>query len=185
MHDIVANVETSLPFMAIERRNGLFKTGARISIRRLSTNKWWNGGSSTWVDDIVYNSMTHIAKGSHEYLMTFPASGEYQLLYTDADELMINDSYTITVYPEERLEASVLRGEGATVGTITILEDSVPVADADVWVTSDEAGLNIVAGTLQSNSVGEVEFWLDEGVTYYIWGQKDGHNFDNPQEVVW
>jgi hypothetical protein len=190
MHDIVVNVETTIPFQALNRINGDTKIGARLSIKRQSTGKWWDGNTDTWVDSISYNSMTHIAHGDHEYLMTFPYTGEYKLLFTHADGYMVNDSYIVTVYPEERIVesdvATTLRGPGADEGTVTVLDgNGDPVADADVWVSTDEDGLLVIAGTLQSNSEGKSTFWLDEGVTYYIWGQKDGRNFDNPTEVVW
>lgn len=69
-------------------------------------------------------------------------------------------------------------GPGASPCTLTITDDGTalgtPVADADVWLTSDAAGTNTVAGTLQTDSAGEVTFLLDPGVTYYVWAQKDG-----------
>jgi hypothetical protein len=190
MHDIVVNVETIIPFQALNRVTGEAKTGARISIKRRANVQWWNGDTNTWVGSIVYNDMTHTTHGAHEYPMTFPYTGEYQLMFTHDDGFMVNDSYVITVYPEQRIieadVASTLRGPGADEGTVTVLDNlNHPVADADVWVSTDEDGELVIAGTLQSNSEGKVTFWLDEGLTYYIWGQKDGRNFDNPTETVW
>jgi len=76
-------------------------------------------------------------------------------------------------------------GAGADSVTLTLQEgDESPIADADVWITTDAAGATVVAGTSQTNSVGEVTFMLDAGLTYYRWAQKDGYNFDNPQEFV-
>jgi hypothetical protein len=189
MQDIIVGVETSIPMMSLNRVTGDYKVGARISIKRLSTNKWWNGNS--WEDDIAYLDMTHTGLGAHIYLMTFPAAGDYQLLFTHADGYMVNDSYIITVYPENRIEDSdldsVLRGPGADEGSITLAVGVglTPVADADVWISSDPDGLVIIAGTLQTNSDGKVTFWLDTGVTYYVWAQKDSKNFDNPAAIVW
>lgn len=75
-------------------------------------------------------------------------------------------------------------GWGAAVGsgadrctqTITNSTTGLPVADADVWITSDAGGNNVVAGTLQTNSQGNATFLLDAGVSYYLWMQKDGVN---------
>jgi hypothetical protein len=53
-----------------------------------------------------------------------------------------------------------------------------------VWITNDAAGLNVVAGTLQTNSLGSVTFMLDAGVTYYRFAQKDGIMFLNPSPFV-
>lgn len=73
-------------------------------------------------------------------------------------------------------------GAGATEITLTItFDDDSPIADADVWITADLAGDTIVAGTKQTNSSGEVIFYLDTGVTYYRWVQKDGYTFNNPK----
>jgi hypothetical protein len=71
-------------------------------------------------------------------------------------------------------------GAGAIVFTYTLTSavDGLPIADADVWATTDLAGVNVVAsGTTNSN--GQVVFYLDAG-TIYIWRQKDGWDFVNP-----
>jgi len=81
--------------------------------------------------------------------------------------------------------AATSAGSGADTVTLTIEDDgSTAIADADVWITSDEGGTSFVAGTSQTNSAGKVSFQLDAGVTYYCWRQKDGINFDNPQSFV-
>lgn len=67
-------------------------------------------------------------------------------------------------------------GPGADICTITILSNGVPVPDADVWISSDAAGGNVIAGTLQTDSSGKATFLLDAGVTYYLWMEKDGEN---------
>jgi len=71
-------------------------------------------------------------------------------------------------------------GSGAITFTYTVTSSvtGLPIADADVWVTTDQAGANIVAsGT--TNASGQVVFYLDAG-TYYVWRQKSGWNFTNP-----
>ncbi|MEW6495375.1 MAG: hypothetical protein AB1589_23085 [Cyanobacteriota bacterium] len=65
---------------------------------------------------------------------------------------------------------------------LTSSVDSTPIADADVWVTTDAAGANTIASG-QTNSFGWVVFYLDDG-TYYVWRQKDGWNFSNPDTEV-
>ena len=72
-------------------------------------------------------------------------------------------------------------GSGADTVTLTLNDGAgTPIADADVWITTDSAGANVVAGTKQTSSSGEVTFQLDAGATYYRWAQKDGINFTNP-----
>lgn len=70
-------------------------------------------------------------------------------------------------------------GPGASQCTLRFLRNSnpsFPIADADVWLTSDAEGANTVAGTLQTNSAGDVTFMLDVGVEYFAWMQKDGYD---------
>jgi hypothetical protein len=189
MIDVVAGKPTTIDFTALDRRTGESMTGARISIRKQSDQTWWDGAQ--WVGSLAYNYMEHIVAGAHEYIMTYPAAGEYKIIFTHDTDYMVRNSYTQTVYPEERLvEADidgVMRGRGADEGSITIRDEvtQVPVADADVWVTSNLAGTAVVAGTKQTDSEGQVTFWLDTGNTYYIWCQKDGNQFNNPTTVVW
>lgn len=71
-------------------------------------------------------------------------------------------------------------GSGSTQWTYTLTNSAggAPISDADVWVTTDLAGLNIVANS-RTDAFGVATFFLDPG-TYYIWRQKSGWNFDNP-----
>jgi hypothetical protein len=62
--------------------------------------------------------------------------------------------------------------------TLTNSVGGTPIADADIWVTTDLAGANVVASG-KTDSFGVVTFWLDAGV-HYVWRQKSGWNFDNP-----
>ena len=74
-------------------------------------------------------------------------------------------------------------GVGAISWTYT-LTDSVsggPIDGAEVWVTSDSAGSNVIASGTTDTS-GEVTFMLDAG-TVYIWAKKAGYNIDaSPDE---
>ena len=69
-----------------------------------------------------------------------------------------------------------LTGPGADSVTLTIRQNNLPLADADAWVTYDTNSTHLVAGTLQTNSLGKVTFLLTAGETYYLWVQKDGSN---------
>jgi hypothetical protein len=71
-------------------------------------------------------------------------------------------------------------GAGAIAFTYTLTSavDASPIVDADVWVTADAAGNTILASG-RTDSNGEVTFYLDPG-TVYVWRQKPGWNFINP-----
>ncbi|MDY6834331.1 MAG: hypothetical protein SVY53_05965 [Chloroflexota bacterium] len=75
-------------------------------------------------------------------------------------------------------------GAGAMEWTYTLTEQGTgnPIPDATVWVTTDAGGSHVVASGL-TNQEGIVTFWLDTG-TVYVWRQKSGWNFSNPDEEV-
>lgn len=73
-------------------------------------------------------------------------------------------------------------GAGAITWTYTITDGTDPLEGVDVWVTSDVAGTDVLAsGT--TNSSGVVTFYLDAG-TVYVWSQKSGYTFTNPDTEV-
>lgn len=72
-----------------------------------------------------------------------------------------------------------LSGAGAEEHEMTIDDGSNPIDGAEVWVSTDLAGTNVVAGTLTTDASGNVTFMLDAG-SYYAWVQKAGYNFSNP-----
>lgn len=77
-----------------------------------------------------------------------------------------------------------LAGSGAISFPITVQdEDSNPIDGVEVWVTTDSAGTNVVAGTLSTDASGIVTFMLDAG-SYYVWRQKSGYNFTNPVAIT-
>lgn len=76
--------------------------------------------------------------------------------------------------------AGTAAGAGAYTVTYTVTDadSGAPLADVDVWVTSDAGGSTIVASG-QTNASGVVTLYLDAG-TFYFWRQKSGYNFTNP-----
>jgi len=80
---------------------------------------------------------------------------------------------------KDALDAEV--GSGALSCTWTQKDsDENPMDNVQVWITTDIAGTNVIAGTLITNASGQVTFMLDAG-TYYVWREKAGKNFTNPQ----
>lgn len=71
-------------------------------------------------------------------------------------------------------------GSGSISHTITVCDNSGnPLDGVAVWITTDSAGTNIVAGTSYTDTFGNVVFMLDAGA-YYGWQQLAGYNFTNP-----
>ena len=72
-------------------------------------------------------------------------------------------------------------GSGALSCTWTQKDDSDnPLDNVQIWISTDEAGTNVIAGTLLTDASGEATFMLDAG-TYYVWRERAGYNFTNPQ----
>jgi len=86
----------------------------------------------------------------------------------------------------DRGDAAWAAGGGGSetwVFTLTEAGSGEPVADANVWVTADEAGEGAVIISGYTSTLGVVTFYLDTG-TYYYWIEKSGWNFENPFETV-
>jgi len=93
------------------------------------------------------------------------------------------DSDTLETLSDQ-LDAVATLGAGATAVTYTVLDgDSNPIDGVAVWVTTHVDGSNVVASG-STNDSGKVTFMLDSGTTYYIWSQKAGYNFTNPDTEV-
>jgi hypothetical protein len=71
-------------------------------------------------------------------------------------------------------------GPGFTERTARILINNQPIEGAEVWITTDAAGLDIIAGVKRTNVLGIVAFNLDAG-TYWIWWRKARVLQDNKQ----
>ncbi len=75
-------------------------------------------------------------------------------------------------------------GGGAITYTVTVTDAMAnPLDGAQVWITTDEAGANVVAGSLPTDALGEVTFHLDAG-GYYLWVIHSGYNRDNPTAIT-
>jgi hypothetical protein len=74
-------------------------------------------------------------------------------------------------------------GNGAIPVTITVESNSLPADGVAVYITTDSAGVSLTAGTLFTDAFGVVNFLLDPG-TYYVWKQRAGINFTNPETIV-
>ncbi len=83
-----------------------------------------------------------------------------------------------------KTKVDTLGGAGAITWTYTVTDSStgLPISDVDIWVSTDVSGANIVA-TGKTNTSGVCTFYLDAG-TYYIWSQKSGYSFTNPDTEV-
>jgi len=101
-------------------------------------------------------------------------------------DALIKDIPTVAEFEARTILADdyVVVGSGALSCTWTQKDDGGnPMDNVAVWICTDEAGTNVIAGTLYTDSSGEVSFMLDAG-TYYVFRERSGFNFTNPQEWV-
>lgn len=73
-------------------------------------------------------------------------------------------------------------GTGAISWPIMVDDGTNPLDGVDVWITTDEAGLNVVARGY-TDTLGVVTFQLDAG-NYYLWKQLAGWTFTNPEDIT-
>lgn len=100
------------------------------------------------------------------------------VIFNDTAGAQWNDNFILIQTAEGYLANS---GGGANTWTYTLTSTVLPnppIADADVWVTTDVAGTNVVASG-KTNAAGVVTFYLDAGAIF-VWRQKSGWNFVNP-----
>ena len=76
------------------------------------------------------------------------------------------------------------RGSGAITWTYTLTdsETGLPIADTDIWISTDIAGVNVIANQ-RTNQYGIASFMLDAG-TVYVWRAKTGYSFTDPDTEV-
>jgi len=144
-----------------------------------------SGGANDW---------THKGNGVYELELTAAqndTAGTLRVVGV-ADGVLPFESPVYTVVPANVYDSLIAgsdkmhvddgtAGPGAKTTTHTIYEDDgvTPIEGCAVWITTDEAGNNVVAGTKYTDTNGQVTFLLDDGA-YYRWKQKGGHEFTNP-----
>lgn len=146
-----------------------------------NANKWYRGADTSWqAAEAIAGAATHRADGG--WYLSFPSAVwvrnvRYRLYGKEDGDLHIPVG-------EDVLGAVALSGSGATATVYTVLDgDTNPIDGVSVWVSTDLAGTNVVASGTTDDS-GEVTFMLDSGTTYYLWSQKAGYNFTNPDTEV-
>jgi len=204
---MIEQINNALVFYSFYTALGSGKTG----LTDVTLDVYKNGtisvtaGTAAEVGDGVYKYS--LAAG------TVNAEGEYIAIFktadTSVDQKHIPAMWVIQKAGVEYLDASIIAagtairgadndtlktlsdqiddvqslGVGAIEWTYNLLDgDGVAIADADIWVTTDEAGTIVVASG-DTDSSGNVTFFLDAG-TYYVWGQKSGYDFTNPDTEV-
>jgi len=95
-------------------------------------------------------------------------------------------TYEESKHSQEAIGDSVIAGgggEGAISWEVLVDDGTNPIDGVEVWITTDEAGEHVVAGTRTTNAMGIVTFMLDAG-DYFLWKQIAGVEFTNPEAMT-
>lgn len=75
-------------------------------------------------------------------------------------------------------------GSGAIEYTVLVQNSGLtPIAGAEVWLSTDSAGTNVIAGALSTDASGLATFYVDAG-SYYLWVSAESYTGTNPTSVT-
>lgn len=104
---------------------------------------------------------------------------------SDNDVIAFSNSAAILDKLSKSPSASVGDGPGSCKFTYTVTQatTSIVLEGVNVYVTTDVAGYNIIAGPKLTDVNGKVIFYLNNKTVYYFWRTKGGYEFSNPQAI--
>ena len=143
--------------------------------------------SDTTVDVRHIPAIWAVQKAGTEYLDAAVSTRLPTSSYTAPSSITSLQADVTTILGRVDVATSTRLGTGggstSYVVTITRPDGTTPISGASVWVTTDSAGGNVIAGTLTTNGSGVATFMLDAGA-YYLWRQAEGWNFSNPTAIT-
>jgi len=143
--------------------------------------------SDTTVDVRHIPAIWAVQKAGVEYLDAAVSTRLPTSSYTAPSSITSLQADVTTILGRVDVATSTRLGTGggstSYVVTITRPDGTTPISGASVWVTTDSAGGNVIAGTLTTNGSGVATFMLDAG-SYYLWRQAEGWNFSNPTAIT-
>ncbi len=153
---------------------GGFSTGAKAELQ-VEAN-----------DALIANNLDHLMKtpvaSGTDYTTEVPDGTVLSHIMTKAGDTSTYDDATDSL--EGISDKAITAGVGSVTFTLTVEDVATdPIEGVAVWVTSDSGGSTVVAGTLYTNSSGQVVFYLD-AATYYFWKQDPRYNFTNPEAIA-
>lgn len=121
-----------------------------------------------------------------------PAEGDverhlaiFKWSWTGPGNLQLSNERKVFVLVEKYVGAVPSMGNGTQQYTDFVYESDgiTPVDEARVWVTSDSAGQNIVAGPVLTTPTGQFLLMLNHG-TYYVWVDAPDMALSGPNSVT-
>lgn len=138
----------------------------------------------------VEYSLSEIGSGHYGFSASIPDSLRgYGYIYYSGSPTSITSTFAVNPEEGEYINQSVssitssISGAGAISNTVTVNIGGNPIAGVKVWITTDQAGTNVVAGSLTTDVNGQVTFYLDEG-TYWVHMYKPEYQWSATQLTV-
>jgi len=142
-----------------------------------------SGASAT--DDHYQNTIIAITSGtgSAQSAIIDSYNGTTKVAtVTDTWAIQPDATSVFKIFPMGKINTVGVAGSGALTTTIHAQDAGAnPIDGVAVWLTSDEAGLNVLHGPVFTDAMGDAVFHLDAG-TYYSFKNLGGWNFTNPQQ---
>lgn len=155
-------------------------TGAIINSRKDQDVNNANGGTVTsGVYTVELDASDTAAVGDIAENKDQVRVARLKFTYNDGDSVRTGiEEFTFKV---ERLKETVGTGSGSNDVTLTVTDaSSNPVPEATVYVTSDLAGQEIIAGPVITNVSGVTPTLKLNVGTFYQWATHDEYSFTNP-----
>jgi len=153
-------------------------TGYLVATNGANAGKWWDAGGATWSDTKASAGAMSYRDGCRWTVIIAAAAWVNGVTY----DFYAEESGGLNIEHTEQVVtwSPVALGAGPIEWTYTLTETggSPPIADAEVWVTTDASGSNMIADAV-TNAFGVATFYLPAGV-YYVWRRKSGYVFTNP-----
>jgi hypothetical protein len=195
----------SITMLAIDTATGKPKTGDAANLTAYISK---DDGAVTALGDIsaTETSATN-AKGLYTWSLTQAETNAGKLVFSGKSATANVELIPVTVYTTSEIDAAAIAvavrselavelaridvaistrtggGSGGTAYSITVTDGVLPLDGVAVWVTTDEAGTNAIAGPVHTNAMGQAVFALEPG-SYYAFCQRSGMNFTNPQPIT-
>jgi len=148
----------------------------------VNAGKWWNYVNNTWSNtEVSAGSLVYFGGAAWRFSVIAAAwvgGVTYDFYAKESNNLAV-------VYSEQVVTWSpptTGKGGSGWTYTLTSSETGLPIADAEVWATTDLVGNNVICWDYTDTN-GQVIFYIPSG-TYYVWRRKVGYRFDNPDTEV-
>ena len=195
----------SITMLAIDTATGKPKTGDAANLTAYVSK---DDGAVTALGDASAAELNATnAKGLYTWTLTQAETNADKLVFSGKSTTTNVELIPVTVYTTTDVDTGAIAlavrselavelaridvavstrtggGSGGTAYSITVTDGVLPLDGVAVWVTTDEAGTNAIAGPVYTNAMGQAVFALEPG-SYYAFCQRSGTNFTNPQPIT-